>query len=62
MISFPSSDRLGKSALPLDHRMRLELPALVVPHNCDSNHNHCGDNEEYYLGKRYGLVNGCITA
>jgi hypothetical protein len=34
------------------------MPTLVVSYryNCDSNYGHCGDKEEYYLSKRYGLV------
>jgi hypothetical protein len=35
-----------------------KMPTLVVSYryNCDSNYANCGDKEEYYLGKRYGLV------
>ncbi len=35
-----------------------KMATLVVSYryNCDSNYANCGDKEEYYLGKRYGLV------
>ena len=34
------------------------MPILVVSYryNCDSNYGNCADKEEYYLSKRYGLV------
>ena len=34
------------------------MPTLVVSYryNCNSNYGNCGDKEEYYLSKRYGLV------
>jgi hypothetical protein len=34
------------------------MPTLVVSYryNCDGNYGNCGDKEEYYLSKRYGLV------
>ncbi|HEV2713708.1 MAG TPA: hypothetical protein VGU64_00500, partial [Terriglobales bacterium] len=35
-----------------------KMPTLVVSYryNCDSNYGNCADKEEYYLSKRYGLV------
>jgi len=34
------------------------MPTLVVSYryNCDSGYNNCGDKEDYYLSKKYGLV------
>jgi hypothetical protein len=41
-----------------------KMATLVVSnrYNCDSNYANCGDKEEYYLGKRYGLVQWVTTA
>jgi hypothetical protein len=43
-------------ALGGDLPARLNVLVASYRYNCDINYSNCGDKEEYYLAKRYGLV------
>lgn len=48
----------GPYKLGLGGSLPSDLPVLVATYryNCDSNYQKCGDKEEFYLARRYGLV------
>lgn len=48
----------GPYYLTLGGDLPANLKVLVASYryNCDGNYSNCGDKEEYYLAKRYGLV------